>query len=180
MCRSPDWQQRVEVCLVGRLLPQPLVRPRAVVEVEIPAYLGACLRQVGISAQIDLLVFHRFPEAFDEDVVAPGALAIRADPDTGSDQQGRELVAGVKNVIVVMDHANKSGESKVLERCSLPLTGQGVVDLIITDLCMMACDKEKGGGLTLIELAPGISLDEVKAKTQAAFTVAPSLAKAAA
>lgn len=90
-----------------------------------------------------------------------------------------DLVAGVKKVIVVMDHANKAGESKVLERCSLPLTGAGVVDLIITDLCVMSCDKEKGSGLTLIELAPGVSLDEVKAKTAAPFTVAPSLAKAA-
>ncbi len=90
-----------------------------------------------------------------------------------------DLVAGVKKVIVVMDHANKAGESKVLERCSLPLTGAGVVDLIITDLCVMACDKAKGGGLTLIELAPDVTLDEVKAKTAAPFTVAPELAKAA-
>ena len=90
-----------------------------------------------------------------------------------------DLVAGVKKVIVVMDHANKAGESKVLERCSLPLTGAGVVDMIITDLCVMTCDKANGGGLTLIEIAPGVTLDEIKAKTQAAFTVAPSLAKAA-
>jgi len=90
-----------------------------------------------------------------------------------------DLVAGVKKVIVVMDHANKAGESKVLERCSLPLTGAGVVDLIITDLCVMSCDKANGGGLTLIELAPDVSLDEVKAKTGAPFSVAPSLAKAA-
>jgi 3-oxoacid CoA-transferase subunit B len=90
-----------------------------------------------------------------------------------------DLVAGVKKVIVVMDHANKAGESKVLERCSLPLTGAGVVDMIITDLCVMTCDKEKGGGLTLVELAPGVTLDEVKAKTAASFTVAPALAKAA-
>ena len=90
-----------------------------------------------------------------------------------------DLVAGVKKVIVVMDHANKAGESKVLERCTLPLTGAGVVDLIITDLCVMACDKAKGGGLTLIELAPDVALDEVKAKTAAPFSVAPSLAKAA-
>ena len=90
-----------------------------------------------------------------------------------------DLVAGVKRVIVVMDHANKAGESKVLERCSLPLTGAGVVDMIITDLCVMTCDKANGGGLTLVELAPGVTLDEVKAKTQAAFSVAPSLAKAA-
>ena len=90
-----------------------------------------------------------------------------------------DLVAGVKKVIVVMDHANKAGESKVLERCSLPLTGAGVVDLIITDLCVMTCDKANGGGLTLVEIAPGVTLDEIKAKTQAAFAVAPSLAKAA-
>ena len=90
-----------------------------------------------------------------------------------------DLVAGVKKVIVVMDHANKAGESKVLERCSLPLTGAGVVDMIVTDLCVMTCDKANGGGLTLIELAPGVTLEEVKAKTQAAFTVAPALAKAA-
>jgi len=90
-----------------------------------------------------------------------------------------DLVAGVKKVIVVMDHANKAGESKVLERCSLPLTGAGVVDMIVTDLCVMTCDKANGGGLTLIEIAPGVTLDEIKAKTQAAFTVASSLAKAA-
>lgn len=90
-----------------------------------------------------------------------------------------DLVAGVKKVIVVMDHANKAGESKVLERCSLPLTGAGVVDLIITDLCVMSCDKANGGGLTLIQLAPGVDLAEVKAKTGAPFAVAPSLAKAA-
>lgn len=90
-----------------------------------------------------------------------------------------DLVAGVKKVIVVMDHANKAGESKVLERCSLPLTGAGVVDLIITDLCVMSCDKANGGGLTLIELAPGVSLDEVKAKTAATFAVASALQKAA-
>jgi len=83
-----------------------------------------------------------------------------------------DLVAGVKKVIVVMDHANKAGESKVLERCALPLTGAGVVDMIITDLCVMTCDKANGGGLTLIELAPGVSLDEVKAKTAASFAVA--------
>jgi 3-oxoacid CoA-transferase subunit B len=90
-----------------------------------------------------------------------------------------DLVAGVKKVIVVMDHANKAGESKVLERCSLPLTGAGVVDLIITDLCVMACDKANGGGLTLIELAPSVTLDEVKTKTAAPFAVAKELDKAA-
>lgn len=91
-----------------------------------------------------------------------------------------DLVAGVKKVIVVMEHANKHGESKVLEHCTLPLTGAGVVDLIITDLCVLACDKAHGGGLTLVELAPGVTLDEIKAKTAAPFQVASGLAEKAA
>ena len=79
-----------------------------------------------------------------------------------------DLVAGVKRVVVVMEHANKHGEPKILERCRLPLTGAKVVDLIVTDLCVMACDKQRGG-LTLLELAPGVPLDEVRAKTGAPF-----------
>jgi 3-oxoacid CoA-transferase subunit B len=77
-----------------------------------------------------------------------------------------------------MEHTAKD-EPKLLHKCTLPLTGAGVVDMIINDLCVMTCDKANGGGLTLIELAPGVSLDEVKAKTEATFAVAPSLAKAA-
>ncbi|TAL01586.1 MAG: 3-oxoacid CoA-transferase subunit B [Rhodospirillaceae bacterium] len=80
-----------------------------------------------------------------------------------------DLVAGVKRVVVVMEHASKAGESKVLHRCNLPLTGAGVVDLIITDLCVFTCDKKGGAGLKLIELAPGVSLADVKAKTEAKF-----------
>ena len=75
-----------------------------------------------------------------------------------------DLVAGVGRVVVVMDHANKAGESKVLKACTLPLTGKGVVDRIITDLCVMDVVP---GGLKLIELAPGVNEEEVRAKTEA-------------
>ncbi len=80
-----------------------------------------------------------------------------------------DLVAGVKRVVVVMEHANKAGESKVLKSCSLPLTGAGCVDLIITDLCVFRVDRAGQEGMTLIELAPGVGLDEVKTKTEASF-----------
>ena len=81
-----------------------------------------------------------------------------------------DLVAGVKRVVVVMDHCDKSGASKFKAECSLPLTGKGVVDLLITDLAVFEIDR-KGGGARLIELADGVSLDEVKGKTEAAFAV---------
>jgi 3-oxoacid CoA-transferase subunit B len=83
-----------------------------------------------------------------------------------------DLVAGVKRVIVVMEHTNKAGQSKVLRRCTLPLTGAGVVDLIITDLAVFACDKTGGSGLELIERSPGVSLEEIERKTEATFVVA--------
>ena len=75
-----------------------------------------------------------------------------------------DLVAGVGRVVVVADHANKRGESKVLKQCTLPLTGLGVIDRIITDLCVMDVVE---GGLKIVELAPGVTLDEVKSKTEA-------------
>ncbi|MCA8902161.1 MAG: CoA transferase subunit B [Hyphomonas sp.] len=75
-----------------------------------------------------------------------------------------DLVAGVKRIVVVMDHANKKGESKVLKACTLPLTGKGVVNRIITDLCVMDVVE---GGLKVIELAPGVSMQDVKDKTEA-------------
>ncbi|MBT6286276.1 MAG: CoA transferase subunit B [Rhodospirillaceae bacterium] len=85
-----------------------------------------------------------------------------------------DLVAGVRRVIVVMDHANKHGQSKVLKACTLPLTGTGVVSRIITDLCVFDV-KPDGAGLELIELADGVTLDEVAAKTEASYTVAEDL-----
>ena len=85
-----------------------------------------------------------------------------------------DLVAGVKRVVVVMDHANKHGQSKVLKSCTLPLTGTGVVSRIITDLCVFDV-KPDGAGLELIELAEGVTLEEVASKTEATYTIAPDL-----
>jgi len=82
-----------------------------------------------------------------------------------------DLVAGVRRVVAVLDHVSKQGTSKVLEACTLPLTGAGVVDLIITDLCVFACDKARGG-LTLLELAPGVSLQQLRTSTRADFATA--------
>ncbi len=81
-----------------------------------------------------------------------------------------DLVAGVKKVVVVMEHANKVGQSKLLRRCNLPLTGAACVDLVITDLAVFTVDKAGPGGLRLIELAPDVTLNEVRAKTEAKFT----------
>src|SRR5437773_8194790 len=81
-----------------------------------------------------------------------------------------DLVSGVKRVVVLMEHTSKDGASKVLKRCSLPVTGKGVVNLIITDLCVF--EVEPGKGLVLKELHPGVKLDDVKAKTAAEFRVA--------
>ena len=88
-----------------------------------------------------------------------------------------DLVAGVKRVVVVMEHTAKDGEKKILKRCSLPLTGAGVVNMVITDLGVFTIDKS---GMTLIELAPGVGLDEIKSKTEASFTVGQSVRTTAA
>src|ERR1700738_962608 len=81
-----------------------------------------------------------------------------------------ELVAGVKRVVVVMEHCAKDGSPKILKKCTLPITGLGVVNLIITDLCVF--EVKKGGGLVLIELHPGVTADDVRAKTGVPFDVA--------
>ena len=82
-----------------------------------------------------------------------------------------DLVAGVRRVVVVMDHIEKSGAPKFLPHCNLPLTGAGVVDLLITDLAVFEIDR-KGRGAWLTQLADGVTLDEVKVKTTAMFEVA--------
>jgi len=81
-----------------------------------------------------------------------------------------DLVAGVQRVIVLMDHCSKAGEHKILKNCDLPLTGVGVVNLIITDLCVFAVTPD---GLELRELAPGVSVGEVQEKTGAPVRTAP-------
>jgi len=83
-----------------------------------------------------------------------------------------DLVAGVKKVVVVMEHTSKDGASKLLKRCSLPLTGVNVVDLVITDLGVFAIDKHGQAPMRLLERADGVSLDEITAKTEAPFVSA--------
>jgi 3-oxoacid CoA-transferase subunit B len=84
-----------------------------------------------------------------------------------------DLVAGVKRVVVVMEHVARakdgSEDPKLLKACNLPLTGTGVVDLVITDLGVFAIDKKGGTGMTLIELADGVTVEEIKAETAADF-----------
>ncbi|RWX62047.1 CoA-transferase, partial [Mesorhizobium sp. M2A.F.Ca.ET.039.01.1.1] len=77
-----------------------------------------------------------------------------------------DLVAGVMRVVVVMDHTNKTGESKVLKACTLPLTGQGVVDRIITNLGVLDVVE---GGLKVVELAEGVTDEEFRSATEAAI-----------
>jgi 3-oxoacid CoA-transferase subunit B len=84
-----------------------------------------------------------------------------------------DLVAGVKRVVVLMEHTAKD-EPKLLHRCTLPLTGAKVVDMVITDLGVFQIDKLHGG-MTLRELAPEVSLQEMRGKTEADYTLGPGL-----
>jgi 3-oxoacid CoA-transferase subunit B len=83
-----------------------------------------------------------------------------------------DLVAGVRQVVVVMEHTEKTGAPKLLERCTLPLTGARVIDLVITDLAVFQLDKRGSAPPKLLELASDVTLDDVRAKTGATFEVA--------
>ena len=81
-----------------------------------------------------------------------------------------DLVAGVKKVVVAMEHTAKGDAPKIVKKCTLPLTGQACVDMIITDLCVLVLDRDRKR-YRLTELAPGVTVDEVKKKTEAEIIV---------
>ena len=82
-----------------------------------------------------------------------------------------DLVAGARRLVVTMEHTARSGEKKILQKCTLPLTGQRCVHRIITDLCVFDVDRE-ARELVLVELAPGVGAEEIRTKTDATFRVA--------
>jgi 3-oxoacid CoA-transferase subunit B len=79
-----------------------------------------------------------------------------------------DLVAGVKRVVVVMNHVTRDGKPKLMRKCELPLTGAGVVDRIITDICVLDVTND---GFRLIELAPGVDVSEVTENTDAEILI---------
>jgi 3-oxoacid CoA-transferase subunit B len=86
-----------------------------------------------------------------------------------------DLVAGVPRVVVVMEHNEKSGSAKFKKECSLPLTGKGVVDLLITELGVFEIDRS-GSGARLIETASGVTVEQIRTRTEAEFVLGPGLA----
>ena len=87
-----------------------------------------------------------------------------------------DLVAGARRLVVTMEHAARSGDAKILKRCTLPLTGRRCVHRIITDHCVFDVDPSREE-LVLIELAPGVTVEDVRAKTEAAFRVADQVGR---
>ncbi|KAF8326861.1 succinyl-CoA:3-ketoacid-coenzyme A transferase subunit B [Cantharellus anzutake] len=120
------------------------------------------------------------------DVAMLGALEVSSSGDLANYMIPKKVVKGMggamdlvsnpdgTKVIVLMDHVNKNGEHKILEKCNLPLTGLRCVSQIITDLCVFDIDR-KAGKMTLSELAPGVTIDEVRAKTGAPFETGADL-----
>ena len=83
-----------------------------------------------------------------------------------------DLVAGARRVIIAMEHATKDGQSKILKKCTLPLTGVGVVDTIVTEMAYMRVTPE---GLVLEEVAPGLTAEDVQRATEAKLRISPKL-----
>jgi len=81
-----------------------------------------------------------------------------------------DLVAGTPRIVVLMEHTDKAGNPKFVPQCTLPLTGRNVVDVVITDLAVFERADRKGSPFRLVDMAPGVTLDEVKARTSAHFT----------
>ena len=107
-------------------------------------------------------------------VSATGDLANWMLPERGVGNVGgaMDLAAGASGVIVAMEHTDRQGQPKIVEECTFPLTGKGCVYLIVTDLAVIECD---GQGLTLKEVAPGWTPEEVQQLTGARLTISPDL-----
>ena len=116
---------------------------------------------------LDVSVLGAFQVASNGDLANWDTGAPDAIPAVGG---AMDLVAGAKQVVVVMEHTTKDGQPKIVEQCTYPLTGAGVVDLLITDLGVFEVGRGKSP-LKLTALASGVTLDEIKAKTEAEFEV---------
>ncbi|MEE8459812.1 MAG: CoA-transferase, partial [Phycisphaerales bacterium] len=86
-----------------------------------------------------------------------------------------DLVAGVKKVIVMMEHVTRKGLAKLIPQCTLPLTGRRCVDMLITDLAVLEMDRDRNR-FRLVELAPGVTVEDVKGKTTAEIVLSGELA----